>query len=207
MISSTLFYVHDPMCSWCWGHCPQWQKLKKNLPDTVMVKNIVGGLAPDSDAPMPMAQQQAISGYWKKIEGLLGTQFNYDFWTKNTPRRSTYPACRAVIAARWQNAEEKMILAIQEAYYLRAMNPSDQETHLQLASELDLDTGRFEADLNSQKLEQAFSEELQFAQSLPIHGFPSMVLQHDEKLYAIPLDYQDYRSGLTAITEIISQGA
>lgn len=204
MTSTTLFYVHDPMCSWCWGHRPQWQSLKEALPDTVFVKNIVGGLAPDSNEPMPLAQQQAIAGYWKKIEGFLGTQFNYDFWTHNSPRRSTYPSCRAVIAARWQDGEEKMILAIQEAYYLKAMNPSDQKTHLLLAAELGLDREKFEADLNSGKLEQVFVEELQFAHSLPIHGFPSMVLQHKGAMHVMPLDYKDYRGGLEAITEIIS---
>ena len=204
MTSTTLFYVHDPMCSWCWGHRPQWQKLQDALPDSVVVKNVVGGLAPDSNELMPLAQQQAIAGYWKNIEGLLGTQFNHDFWRKNSPRRSTYPACRAVIAARWQDAEEQMILAIQEAYYLKAKNPSDTETHIKLAAELGLDSEKFAADLNSEKLEQAFVEELQFAYSLPISGFPSMVLQHQGEVHVIPLDYKDHRGGLAAITEIIA---
>ncbi|SCA56005.1 conserved hypothetical protein [Candidatus Terasakiella magnetica] len=204
MTTSTLYYVHDPMCSWCWGHRPQWELLKEAITDSVQVKYIVGGLAPDSNNPMPLAQQQAIAGYWKKIEGLLGTQFNYDFWTQNTPRRSTYPACRAVIAARWQEAEEKMILAIQKGYYLRAMNPSDQEVHLQLAEELGLDTEIFKVDINSDQLEQTFAKELQFAHSLPIHGFPSMVLEHQGGIHMIPLDYKDYRGGLETITEIIS---
>ena len=134
MSTATLFYGHDPMCSWCWGHRPQWQQLQASLPDSVAVKNVGGGLAPDSDELMPLAQQQAIAGYWEKSEALRGTQFNHDYWQKNSPRRSTYPACRAVIAARWQNAEERMIVAIQEAYYLNAKNPSDTATHLILAA-------------------------------------------------------------------------
>jgi len=203
MSSSTLFYVHDPMCSWCWGHRPQWEQLQVALPDSVSVKNVVGGLAPDSYEVMPLAQQQAISGYWKKIEGMLGTQFNHDFWQKNSPRRSTYPACRAVIAARWQNVEEKMIVAIQEAYYLNAKNPSDIETHLLLAAELGLDTDKFSADFSSEKLENVFMQELKFARSLPINGFPSMVLQHQDQVHVIPIDYKDYRGAIKVITEII----
>jgi protein-disulfide isomerase-like protein with CxxC motif len=57
-----------------------------------------------------------------------GTEFNFDFWTKCQPRRDTYKACRAVIAASQQNAEEAMIEAIQKAYYLRAMNPSEHDS-------------------------------------------------------------------------------
>ncbi|GAM76629.1 thioredoxin [Vibrio ishigakensis] len=52
-------------------------------------------LAPDSDEPMPMEMRAAIESYWERISGLLGTEFNHDFWRNNTPRRSTYPACRA----------------------------------------------------------------------------------------------------------------
>ena len=204
MSTSTLFYVHDPMCSWCWGHRPQWVYLQANLPDAVSVKNVVGGLAPDSDEVMPLAQQQAISSYWKKIEGMLGTQFNHHFWQQNIPRRSTYPACRAIIAARWQDTEDKMIVAIQEAYYLKAQNPSDTETHLLLAAELGLDAEKFAADLSSEKLEKAFMQELQFARSLPINGFPSMVLQHQDKVHVIPLDYKNYRGAIKAITKIIA---
>jgi hypothetical protein len=71
MSDSTLFYVHDPMCSWCWGHRPQWEYLQAALPESVLVKNVVGGLAPDSDKVMPLAQQQAIGGYWKKLKECL----------------------------------------------------------------------------------------------------------------------------------------
>jgi len=205
-MSATLFYVHDPMCSWCWGHRPQWLQLQASLPKDVEVKNVVGGLAPDSDEIMPQAQQQAIAGYWQNIENLLGTPFNHDFWRDNQPRRSTYPACRAVIAARWQNREEDMILALQEAYYLKAKNPSDISIHIELASELGLDSEQFATDLTSEKLEQAFTQELQFARSLPINGFPSMVLQHHGEVYVIPLDYQDCRGAIETITSIISQG-
>ena len=206
MSTSILFYVHDPMCSWCWGHRPQWQQLQASLPKSVEVKNVVGGLAPDSDEIMPQAQQQAIAGYWQNIENLLGTKFNHDFWRDNKPRRSTYPACRAVIAARWQGREEDMIEALQEAYYLKAKNPSNVAVHLDVATQLGLDKEQFAVDLSSQKLEQAFIQELQFARSLPINGFPSMVLQHAGDVYVIPLDYQDCRGAIDTITDIISQG-
>jgi len=170
-----------------------------------MVKNVVGGLAPDSNEAMPLDQQQAIAGYWKKIEGLLGTSFNHEFWQENIPRRSTYPACRAVIAARWQDAEEQMIAAIQAAYYLKAKNPSNIDTHLGLAAELGLDSEQFETDLSSPQLEKAFADELQLARSLPIKGFPSMVLQHQGEMHVIPLDYKDHSGALTTILMIIGE--
>jgi putative protein-disulfide isomerase len=203
-LSSRFIYVHDPMCSWCWAHHPQWTLFEAELKSRVTVEYRVGGLAPDSDVPMPKEQQEAISGYWKKIQDMLGTEFNFDFWTENTPRRSTYPSCRAVIAARWQEAERPMNLALQKAYYLRALNPSDTAIHLQLAEELGLDVQKFERDLASSELNEAFEKELAFSRALPIQGFPSMVLLHDKKAYSIPLDYKDYRGALAYVDEILA---
>lgn len=202
---SRFYYVHDPMCSWCWAHLPEWQKLEAHLSELLPIEYVLGGLAPDSDLPMSMDQQQAISGYWKKISDLLGTEFNYDFWTKNTPRRSTYPACRAVLAASWQNAMHEMNIALQKAYYLRAMNPSDIATHVILAEELGLNIEQFSHDLSSEKLAEQFNQQLAFAQSLPIQGFPSMVLLHQGKLYPIRLDYENHNAALAEVKEILSR--
>ena len=62
-----LFYVHDPMCSWCWAFAPTWAEIKQNLPEHIKVRYLLGGLAPDSNEPMPSAMQAAISGYWRTI--------------------------------------------------------------------------------------------------------------------------------------------
>ncbi|MEM0912467.1 MAG: DsbA family protein [Pseudomonadota bacterium] len=199
MSDSCFYYVHDPMCSWCWGHRPVWDQFESSLLDIVNVKTLVGGLAPDCDDPMPEQQRAAISGYWCQIQSLLGTEFNFDFWTKNTPRRSTYPACRAVIAARYQSTEREMIHALQEAYYLRALNPSNTATHLQLAEELGLDTAKFEIDIKSKELQSEFEQEMVTARNLPIQGFPSMVLVHNGIPYPIQLDYKNYREAFTQV--------
>jgi hypothetical protein len=50
---TTLVYVHDPMCSWCWGFDPVLRELVSSLPEGVAVRRLLGGLAPDSDEPMP----------------------------------------------------------------------------------------------------------------------------------------------------------
>ena len=178
---SILYYVHDPMCSWCWAFVPVWNTIKQNLPDDVKVQYLLGGLAPDSNEPMPSAMQAAISGYWKTImQRVPGTTFNFDFWEKCEPRRSTYPSCRAVIAARKQDVskEEPMIRAIQEGYYLRAMNPSNDSTLITLAGELGLCTEEFAKELNSQQTHHALIEEIKMGQAIGAQGFPSLILKN-----------------------------
>jgi len=194
-----LYYYHDPMCSWCWGYRPTADKLFASLPENIRLESVLGGLAPDSDAPMSEQLQQQIRSTWMRIESLLGTEFNFDFWTRCEPRRSTYPACRAVIAAGDQSAGDKMTKAIQQAYYLRARNPSDSDTLELLAGEIGLDAARFSADLGSAETDRELQRQVGFARRSPINGFPSLAIRLADKLVPV---VQDYRSHLVTLDHI-----
>jgi len=187
-----LYYVHDPMCSWCWGFRPCWEKIRFNLPENIELRYLLGGLSPDSQEPMPTTMQQDIAGYWRKIQQTIpGTEFNFDFWDNCIPKRSTYPACRAVIAARKQDpqVELAMIEAIQKAYYLEAKNPSDDDTLIALAENLGLDNTRFKQDLNANETQQELEREIQFGRHIGAQGFPSLILENEGHYQRIPIDY------------------
>ena len=204
MAEATLFHFHDPMCSWCWGYKRTWKQVRDKLPDDLQVIRILGGLAPDSDDPMPPALQQTIRSHWEKVREVTGADFNFDFWDKCTPKRSTYPACRAVLAAQRQGRYLDMLSAIQEAYYLRAMNPSEKETLLKLAEELDLDKERFSRDLDSAEVNEELMHQVEFARTLA-QGFPSLVLRQGRKLTPIPVNYQNAEETLGLIMSLLRE--
>ena len=199
-----LFYIHDPMCSWCWGYRSTWLELEKHLPQEITVEYVLGGLAPDSDDPMPSELQRTIQGYWRRIQSELGTEFNFDFWKKCKPRRSTYPACRAVIAAKYQGREMAMIEAIQRAYYLRAMNPSDISTLTTLAAEIGLDEKKFGEDIASSKIERELRRQIQFVRNSPCRGFPGLLLNLNGKLISIEVDYLNAQNTLDLIAQCLN---
>ena len=207
-MSSKLYYIYDPMCSWCWGYRPVWDLLQQHLPKSITVEYVVGGLAADSDSAMPIAQQQMIQNHWRTIEQKLGTRFNHDFWRVNTPRRSTYNACRAAIAANKQSCQEPMIDAIQQAYYLRALNPSDVDVLVRVATELSeqpsntLDVAQFITDINSSETNNELANQVSLARELTQQGFPSLVLEIDGVIQQIPLDYSDYKTTLAYIQKV-----
>lgn len=198
-MKSTLYYIHDPMCSWCWGYRPVWLELKSVLPPECTVTNVLGGLAPDSDEPMAEEMQKSIAAIWHEIEAKLGTRFNYDFWTECEPRRDTYKACRAILIASQHGLEERMILSIQRAYYLNAQNPSDIDTLVDLANELSLNGRSFRSALESEDTEKLFQRQRSMASYLDASGFPSLRLKIEDQAHPITLDYQDYRVSLNEI--------
>jgi putative protein-disulfide isomerase len=190
-----LYYVHDPMCSWCWGFSPTRQIVRENLPDGIEWISLLGGLAPDSDESMTDETKGYVQKAWRTIqERIPGTEFNFDFWNKCAPRRSTYPACRAVIAARNTSADSELsyILALQKAYYLRAMNPSDTDTHLTLANELGLDASVFEQHLLDPKTHQTLLDEIAFARSIGGDSFPSLIIvDAQNQAHSLKIHYTD----------------
>ena len=200
----TLYYAHDPMCSWCWAFRPTWDHISGALPGDIKVVRLLGGLAPDTDEPMPEALQRMLQNTWRNIQARIpGTEFNFDFWSKCQPRRSTYPACRAVLAASQQGLEnhESMTGAIQQAYYLQARNPSDEETLIALAEELNLNVDRFSRALNSPQTRSEFDGDIALCRQLNIPGFPTLLLQDGGIIRRIPVEFNDRDFQLRLITE------
>ena len=180
------------MCSWCWAFRPTWLKVLRVLPSHLNVGYILGGLAPDSNLPMPLETQKYVQDNWIKIQKVVpGTEFNYDFWTLNEPRRSTYLSCRAVISAKKQNPdfEVLMIEGIQKAYYLNALNPSNEETLINIAQDIGLNEESFKEDLKSSEVNDLLLDQIHTTKTMPISGFPSLVLVKEGLLKRIKIDY------------------
>lgn len=192
-----LYYAHDPMCSWCYAFRPALTRLLEALGKKVEIVRLLGGLAKDSDEPMPEQTRSYVINNWRRIEQTVpGTVFNYDFWQSCQPRRSTYPACRAVIAARLQDdppdkLDRAMTQAIQDAYYRRARNPSDDSTLIDLAAELGLDKDKFSAELRAEETHAALRQEIALSRELGLNSFPGLLLDDGRKSLRLEPDYLD----------------
>ena len=203
-MKATLYYIYDPMCSWCWGFSCVLNELLDKIPQEIEVRPLLGGLAPDSDITMPESMQQSIKENWSRIEkSIPDVKFNFDFWRKNIPRRSTYPACRAVIAARIQGKEyeKKMTEAIQQAYYRQARNPSDTSTLTELSKELGLSVQKFQNDLRSIEVDNILREEINLSRALYAESLPTLVLMLTDlnKASTITINYNDSDTMLNEI--------
>jgi putative protein-disulfide isomerase len=201
-----LYYAHDPMCAWCYAFRPVFEALILKLPDQVEVIHLLGGLAIDTDEPMPDDMREFIQTNWYRIEKQVpGTTFNHDFWQHCQPRRSTYPACRAVIAARQQGAEFdlEMIWAIQQAYYLQARNPSDSSTLIELAAEIGLNQEKFSEDLQSKETDEVLRQEIKQSRQMGLNTFPSLLLALPDQQINIELDYLDANSMTKKINQYL----
>ena len=199
---STLFYVLDPMCSWCYAFSPTWKEILKHLPSSIKVVYIQGGLAPTSDESMPQGMQDMLQKTWSQIHTQVGTEFNFDFWSDCKPRRSTYPSCQAAIAARMDNKEYEMIEAIQQQYYQNAKNPSDRDTLCDASEMIGLNRDIFTKNLVSDEVLNQFHNDLKMRDKLKVNSFPSLVLKYKNNYFPIQIEYNKPKKMLEKINDL-----
>lgn len=198
------------MCSWCWALVPQWQRLVQRLPRDLRIVKLIGGLAPDTDEPMATEMRERLQATWRRIEQTVpGTRFNFAFWTSTSPRRATWPACRAVLAARAQGEEmgEAMLVAIQHAYYLQARNPSDNDTLISLAREIGLNVDVFSRALIAPSTQALLLQEIAEAETLGVDSYPSLVLAINGSRWPVPVDYNSAENMLETINWLLRESA
>jgi len=205
--NNTLYYIYDPMCSWCYAFEQSLSALQKQLPTELNFKSVLGGLAADTKTPMPIETQAMIQQAWQQIENTVpNVRFNFDFWVKNTPLRSTYPACRAILAVEKQAPElaESMRQRIQHTYYQEAKNPSLNETLITCAAQLALNIDQFSKDLLSLDINIKLAEQRHFSQSLGVNSYPSLRLVLNAETYTLPIDYVEIDSTLEQINKLLN---
>ena len=95
-----------------------------------------------------------------------------------------------------------MIDAIQKAYYQKEQNPSDEETLIALAKDLNLDSVKFANDLKSQKIEELFQNDLEKRRELKVFSFPSLILQYKKELYPINIKFNDVNALIKQIENL-----
>ena len=205
---AVLYYVHDPMCAWCWAFDNALKHLTSQLPKRVELRRLLGGLAPDTDTLMDGAMRDYLQSTWQRIEERVpGTGFNFNYWRLNTPRRQTWPACRAVIAARTLDplTETKMVAAIQRAYYEQARDPSSPGVLSELAVELGLERERFESVFESTDTQCRLEDEMAQARAMGVNGFPSVRLAlSDGSIWPISVNYLDANAMRRAIDRLLT---
>lgn len=199
---STLIYVYDPMCSWCYGFRSTWKAIVQGLPESVTVQTRLGGLAPDSDLPMSDAMRDKLAATWHRIESMCQVSFDHGYWDQRpNPPRSTYIAGRAVRAAQSMGLSEwDMVEAIQNAYYQFRANVWDAKVLVEIAQELGLDGDAFAAALESIRAQH--EQEVQTTARMGVTGYPSLVWEHQGELGLLPIDYGQAHTTLAVIKQL-----
>ena len=204
---STVRYIGDPMCSWCWGVSPTMKELatycdSRNINFTLHV----GGLRPGGGDEWNSQFKAFLRHEWETVYQRTGQPFGFSLLDKTEFNYDTEPACRAVVTMTLllQNRPNPIhaILAffsgIQRQFYVDGADPKQPEFYRDLCMEADVAYEDFLQVFQSDDAKSATVQEFQRCRSWGVRGFPSILLDVNGKM--IPL-----ASGYMTISALIEK--
>jgi putative protein-disulfide isomerase len=182
-----LVYFADPMCSWCYGFSPVIAALAERFEDRLPLGLVMGGLRAGNTEPMRAEDKDYIRSAWTRVGAASGQPFDFSFFDREGFLYDTEPACRAVVTARrlLPRMALPFMARIQQAFYAENRDMTATEEIAGVAEEAGFDRAAFNAAFDAAETRNETFRDFLTAQSLGIHGFPTLIAGSEEKGYAL----------------------
>lgn len=151
-------YFTDPLCPFSWGAEPALRRLLVEFSDQVAITYVMVGMAREVDA----AQELEAT-----LEAVAATGMPADprVWLEGAPR-SSHPACMAVEASAEQGQAGPYLRRLREGIFTRRERLDTAEALTGAARDVPgLDAARFEIDLRSNAIVEAFGADRERARA------------------------------------------
>lgn len=179
MNEKTLWYIADPMCSWCWGFSPVIEAIRREYGARLKVELLLGGLRPGTKDPMPSTQREGILHHWHAVQRMTGQPFRFEGAMPAGFIYDTEPASRGVVAVSIIDSEAvfPFFKAVQSAFYVEQQDVTTAVVLTRLASDAGLDTRQFSQVFESDTAKSQTLGHFQKARQWGVHGFPAVIMQ------------------------------
>ena len=202
---TTIIYIGDPMCSWCYGFAPEILKVKEHYSDFDF-KLVMGGLRPYGKETMKELGD-FLKHHWKDVHKASDQPFSYDILKNESFVYDTEPACRATVVAREMKPEIEFpfFKAIQSRFYVHNDNTNNMETYLLLAEEFGLDKEEFKKQFESEEIKKKTQEDFSLSSQMGIKGFPSVIISQNGNLTLVSNGYMKAETLIENIKKVTKQ--
>lgn len=151
-----VIYFTDPLCPWSWATEPALRRLEAEFGEQLRLRYVMVGMAREVDA------DHELSELLDAIEE-SGMPADPRVWISGTPR-SSHPACLAVKAAAEQGLDGPYLRRLRLGVMTRRERLDNAEALLAAAREVGgMDVARFEIDLHSNAIVEAFGSDRELA--------------------------------------------
>ncbi len=180
MNGKTLWYLADPMCSWCWGFAPVIEAIRQNYRDHLNVELVLGGLRPGTKMPMGSVQREEILHHWQAVQHRTGQPFRFEGAMPEGFIYDTEPASRAVVTISTINPETifPFFKAIQSAFYVEQADVTKPDVLALLAVSVGVDAQHFLQIFESDAAKNQTLAHFHKARQWGIHAFPTVIVQN-----------------------------
>lgn len=201
---TTLIYVGDPMCSWCYGISEELTSVWDS--HASLDKEVVlGGLRAGGGDEWTSDFREFLRHHWQDVHTATGVEFNYGLLDLDHFSYDTSPACKAVVVAR--SIDPSSVLpffkAVQRRFYLDNMDPLLVSTYLPICEELGIDWATFSERFEAAAYDELTIQDYTRARSLGVRSFPALLLLHEGETTVIASGYADAATMTAAISALL----
>lgn len=188
-----LWYVADPMCSWCWGFSPVITSIKEKYKDKINISLLLGGLRPGTTAPISSDSRDEIFHHWREVHKRTNQPFMFDGALPEGFVYDTEPPSRAVLAVSEIKPEQTFDFfhALQEAFYANNQDITKEDVLINIATQFDVEPDDFKKHFQSDEIKNRTQAHFQSARQAGIQGFPTCVLQNKNEHKLLSNGYRE----------------
>lgn len=210
MSTPRLIYVYDALCGWCFGFSPVICQLEEQYRDRIHFDVLSGGMVTGDRIAPVSSMAHIIKTHGPRIEETTGVRFGEPFkdglLAEGTAIFSSIKPSVALCVLK-DLAPEKAVAfaaAVQHAVYVDGHPPDETATYRKLAADAGLDADEFERRMGYPHYGMVATREFAQAAKWGIHGFPSVVLFHNDQGYLIARGYMPYDTLAAGIDSILN---
>lgn len=172
-----IYYVADPMCSWCYGFTPQLEQLIQKYAQKVDIEILVGGLNVENSKKLDQETRESFKDHWKSINKETGMAFNDIVLNNKELIYNTELACRAIVAMKELKPEKQMdyFKLLQKSFYTNNKNINNISVLIELAVEIGADKEEFTKKLDDPLVKKLTQDSFERVERNGIEGFPALV--------------------------------
>lgn len=189
-----LWYVADPMCSWCWGFDPVIKSIKEKYDDQLNISLLLGGLQPGTTAPLSDDSRNEILHHWRDVHKRTKQPFKFDGALPEGFIYNTELPSRAVLAVSEIKPEQTFVFfhTLQEAFYAKKLDITKEDILLELAGQFEIEADDFRKQFQSEEIKNKTKAHFQRARQVGVRGFPTCVLQYKTEHKLLNSGFQEF---------------
>ncbi len=211
---TSLIFIADPMCSWCYGFEPELSALLDGLPE-VPLDIVLGGLRTHQREALTTEKRATILSHWQQVQAATGLPFDDAALMRDGFIYDTEPACRAVVTARRLAPQSAypVLRAIQQAFYVAGQDVTKAEVLADIAAAamtqagFPIDPAGFQASWGSETAQQATQKDFDLAKQWGVTGFPTLVLERNGELDLVSSGYAQMPVLVEKLQALVDQQA
>ena len=175
-----LWYIADPMCSWCWGFAPIVKAIRLNYSEHLKIEPVMGGLRPWTKLEIASEQRAEILSHWKAVNRRTGQPFSFEGAMPEGFIYDTEPSCRGVAAMALINPELvfSLLESIQFSFYVEQKDVTNPRILAQLAGKIGIDMDSYLQVFESDEAKNKVSIHFNKVRRWGVNSFPTVAVQN-----------------------------